>query len=249
MTFINTAQERGAGEPALRPPGTPVAGLLAATCLLGGLPQPVLADLAEGVVCTRHAAGETLFYEGDEARCCLLVAAGVVEVLRYDVAGEERMLHRFGPGSLVAEAAMFMPHGLYPMTARAPEEAQVWRIPRATLRGACERHPALALRFLEVLSQRLYQRVNEVDWLTSSNAPQRLAAYLVAQAERQGTGAIELPTSQRHLAAHLGIRAETLSRMLSEWQDKGWIRGGRRCWQLQDAAPLRALAAPATRDF
>lgn len=148
---------------------------------------------------------------------------------------------------------MFMPHGLYPMTARAQGDTEVWRFSRRAVHDACERHPALALRLLESLSQRLYQRVNQVDWLTSSSAQQRLAAYLVALADRLDDGGegqdIELPTSQRHLASHLGIRAETLNRILAEWQAKGWICGGRRLWSLQDAAPLRTLAAPAVRAF
>lgn len=241
MTFINTGlMERVAA--------SPVEDLLATTPLLAGLPREVLTELASDAVRKRCADGDTLFYEGDAARHCLLVAQGAVEVLRYDEAGDERMLHRFVAGQLVAEAAMFMPHGLYPMTARAQGATEVWCIARRAVHGTCERHPALALRLLQVLSQRLYQRVNEVDWLTSSSAPQRLAAYLLAQAERQGPS-IALPTSQRHLAAHLGIRAETLNRMLAEWQGKGWIRGERRCWQLQDMAPLRTLAAPATRVF
>lgn len=248
MTFINAGLMERAGGPAPASVSSPVEDLLAATRLLAGLPREVLAELAGDAVRRRHAGGDTLFYEGDEARHCLLVAQGAVEMLRYDAAGDERMLHRFEAGQLVAEAAMFMPHGLYPMTARAHGDTEVWRIPRRAVRGTCERHPALALRLLESLSLRLYQRVNQVDWLTSSNAPQRLAAYLVAQAGRQGPQ-IELPTSQRHLAAHLGIRAETLNRMLAEWQGKGWIRGERRRWQLLDIAPLRALAAPATRAF
>jgi len=251
MTFINAEEMRSAGRPTtrVRATATAVVDLLAATRLLTGLPRDVLADLAGNAVLCRHAGGETLFYEGDEARHCLLVAQGAVEVLRYDAAGDERMLHCFLAGELVAEAAMFMPHGLYPMTARTQGDTGVWRILRRALRGACERHPALALRLLESLSLRLYQQVNQVDWLTSSSAPQRLAAYLVAQADRQGGADIQLPTSQRHLAAHLGVRAETLNRMLAEWQGKGWISGGRRQWRLQDIAPLRALAAPSTRSF
>lgn len=143
---------------------------------------------------------------------------------------------------------MFMPHGLYPMTARAQGATRVWRIPRQALRTACERHPSLALRLLESLSLRLYHCVNEVDWLTSSNAQQRLAAYLVARCS-EGGEPVELPTSQRHLAARLGIRAETLNRLLAQWQAKGWIRGGRRTWRLCDAHQLRQLAAPGTRTF
>ena len=123
MTFINAGLiERVAV--------SPVEDLLAATRLLAGLPREVLAELAGDAVRRRHAGGDTLFYEGDEARHCLLVAQGAVEVLRYDAAGDERMLHRFEAGQLVAEAAMFMPHGLYPMTARAQGDTEVWRIPR-----------------------------------------------------------------------------------------------------------------------
>ena len=248
MTFINAGLMERASSPAPAAGSSPVEDLLAATRLLAALPREVLAELAGDAVRRRHAGGDTLFYEGDEARHCLLVAQGAVEVLRYDAAGDERMLHRFEAGQLVAEAAMFMPHGLYPMTARAQGDTEVWRIPRRAVRGTCERHPALALRLLESLSLRLYQRVNQVDWLTSSNAPQRLAAYLVARCS-EGGEPVELPTSQRHLAARLGIRAETLNRLLAQWQAKGWIRGERRTWRLCDAHQLRQLAAPGTRTF
>lgn len=247
MTFINAALETPSRK-AFQGAVHGLTDLLAGNRLLVGLPAEVLEDLAQGAMQRSYAAGDTLFFEGDPADVCLLVEQGAVEVLRYDADGEERMLHRFEPCALVAEVAMFMPHGLYPMTARAQCDVVVWRLPRQALRGACERHPALALRLLESLSHRLYKRVNEVDWLTSSNAQQRLAAYLVGQSDQQGAQ-IELPFSQRHLAAQLGVRAETLNRMLSEWQTKGWIRGERRSWRLCDAEQLRQLAAPAARPF
>ena len=231
MTFVNRVGERAV-----------VHGLLAAHALVDGLPPALAGELAQAAARRVHGDGETLFFEGDRAGHCLLVEQGAVEVLRYDVTGEERMLRRFGLGQLVAEAAMFMPHGLYPMTARARDATVVWHIPRGAWHAACERYPSLALRLLESLSLRLYLRVNEVDWLTRSNAPQRLAAYLLDQSSRQGES-LELPTTQHHLAAHLGIRAETLSRILAEWRGQGWISGGRRCWRILQAARLRELVA------
>ena len=246
MTFINTAP--GGAADAQQSGFREASSLLGANALLQGLPAPALQDLAQHALARTHSDGETLFHEGEAACHCLLVAQGAVEVLRYDATGEERMLHCFAPGQWVGEAAMFMPHGLYPMTARAQGATRVWRIPRQALRTACERHPLLALRLLESLSLRLYHCVNEVDWLTSSNAQQRLAAYLVARCS-EGGEPVELPTSLRHLAARLGIRAETLNRLLAQWQAKGWIRGGRRTWRLCDAHQLRQLAAPGTRTF
>jgi CRP-like cAMP-binding protein len=116
------------------------------------------------------------------------------------------------------------------------------------LRQACEQHPTLALRLLEDFSRRLYHYINEVEWLTVSSAAQRLAAFLLRLSAQQGER-LELPSSQRQLAAHLGIRAETLSRLLSEWQARQWLRGERRHWTLVDTAPLQQLAGALARSF
>ncbi len=90
--------------------------------------------------------------------------------------------------------------------------------------------------------------MNEVDWLTRSNTPQRLATYVLALAGSQGER-IELPTSQRQLAARLGVRAETLSRLLAQWQARGWIRGESRSWRLCDSNALRRLVPPGADPF
>jgi len=245
MTFVNIGNRNAASAPDENPGAL---RLLAANGLLAGLPRHVLAALAQHAQERRYAAGAALFHEGDPARHCLLVDTGAVEVLRYDNDGEERMLRRFMPGELVAEAAMFMPHGRYPMSARAGGATRVWRLPRAAWHSVCASHPELGLCLLQALTQRLYLRINEVDWLSASKPPQRLAAYLLAQA---GTGSesVDLPTSQRQLAAQLGIRPETLNRLLAQWQNRGWIAGERRCWRLCNPAALRRLVASGARNF
>ena len=78
--------------------------------------------------------------------------------------------------------------------------------------------------------------------------PQRLAAFLLRLSAQQGPQ-MELPSSQRQVAAHLGVRAETLSRLLSEWQARQWLRGERRHWTLLDTAPLQQLAGALARSF
>jgi CRP-like cAMP-binding protein len=60
---------------------------------------------------------------------------------------------------------------------------------------------------------------------------------------------VELPFSQRQLAAYLGIRAETLSRLLAQWQAREWLSGERRHWTLLDTTPLRRLAGALVRTF
>lgn len=221
---------------------------LAAHPMLKDLAPQVLHSLCERAELRQHHDGDTVFHEGDAARHWLLVVRGHVEVVRFGCDGSERVYHRFGTGECVAEAAMFMAHGRYPMHARAAGSTTVWRLERQALRQACEQHPALALRLLEDFSRRLYHYINEVEWLTVSSAAQRLAAFLLRLSAQQGER-LELPSSQRQLAAHLGIRAETLSRLLSEWQARQWLRGERRHWTLVDTAPLQQLAGALARSF
>lgn len=226
----------------------PVIDALARHPLLQGLNPMALQAMAQGASLQRLRSGATAFHEGDEAGCCLLVETGAVEVLRYSDEGDERVFHCFMPGQLVAEAAMFMPHGRYPMTARAVGTTQAWRLPRTSLRAACEQFPPLAMRLLESFSLRLYKRINEVEWLTASNAQQRLAAYLLGLGRQQGSE-VALPVSQRQLAAHLGVRAETLNRVLADWQGRGWIAGERRRWRIDAPAALQDMAGASVRTF
>jgi len=233
-------------------PGPAALALLAGHPLLQGLPPgtgpEVAAELLRGAMALRADAGQVLFGEGDEALHYLLIESGQAEVMRYSYNGDERVFRVFESGQLMAEAAMFMPHGRYPMQARARTLLQGWRLSRRQLHEACRRWPDLALRLLAGLSKSLYDQVNKVDWMTSSSAPERLANYLMGLRERQGD-ALTLPLNQRQLAAHLGIRAETLSRLLNDWQTQGYISGQRRQWAVRDPAHLAKLATTAKRPF
>lgn len=229
-------------------PDTALLRLAAGTRLFQGIDCVVLGSLLRGAALRHYAVGEQIFREGDHACAYLLVEAGEVEVLRYCHNGEERVFQVFEPGCTVAEAAMFMPHGRYPMCARSRTVTRLYRLRREALLSACSSSPALAMQLLSMLSQALYMQVNKVDWITSSSASERLANYLLGL-KSEADGIVRLPLSQRQLAAHLGIRAETLSRLFTDWQARGYVAGRRNAWELRDQAYLRQLASPAYRSF
>lgn len=237
MTFIN-----------LPPVSDDVIAWLQSLALTQGLPSSALHMLAVGAVLRQHEAGAVLFEEGAPAQHWLGVVQGCVEVVRFTSQGQERVFHCFHRGHCLAEAAMFMPHGRYPMQARAGTATVVWRLCRQALLQTCQAHPALALHLLETLSQRLYHSINQVEWLSMSSAPQRLAAALLQLSQQQGA-LLQMPCSQRQLAGQLGIRPETLSRLLADWQQRRWLQGQRRDWQLLDVAALQRLASAGMRAF
>lgn len=221
--------------------------------LFRGVPVEVGALLLRDSATLHVQASETLFREGDLADEYLFVQRGSIEVLRHTQEGQERVFQIFEARRLLAETAMFMTHGRYPMCARARTDAVVLCLKRDGLQAACRAYPELALRMLQRLSDRVYERVNDIEWFSDSTAAQRLAAYLLelrARAAGSEPGVpLRLPLTQRQLSVHLGVRAETLSRLLADWSSQGVVKGQRRDWEVCDAAFLQSLIQSARRDF
>lgn len=209
-----------------------------------GLQQVLLRDAAVFHV----QSGEVLFREGEDAAEYLYVLVGRVEVLRHTQEGLERVFQIFRPNQLLAETAMFMSHERYPMEARARGDSIVQCLKRTGLIEVTAAWPELASRLLTRLSDRVYQRVNEVEWFSDSTAAQRLADYLL-RLPCDHAGTVRLPLTQRQLAAHLGVRPETLSRLLADWVVQGLVSGARRDWALLDMDGLEAMVQSARRSF
>ncbi len=207
--------------------------------------QPVL--LRDAAV-LHVQAGEILFQEGADAVEYLYVLSGSVEVLRHTQEGQERVFSIFRGGQMLAETAMFMSHGRYPMEARSREDAVVLHLKRTGLQEVVRCWPELALRLLARLSDRVYRGVNEVEWYSDSTAAQRLADYLL-RLPTDHAGTVHLPLTQRQLSAHLGVRPETLSRLLADWVAQGYLSGARRNWVLCDTTFLQSLAQASRRQF
>ncbi|MEQ9860358.1 Crp/Fnr family transcriptional regulator [Pectobacterium cacticida] len=192
---------------------------------------------------------DILFREGDKMQHCLLVETGKLQAFRHTYSGSEKIFGQFGCGEFVAIAAVFMDHGRFPMTIRALSEGHTLMIPRQDIHQFCLQRPELALRLLNYLGKKLYSTINQIDWLTSSSAPQRLADYLLRQYHIQQTQQLTLPMNRGQLATSLGMRGETLSRLMSDWkrQDRITYRGHQ--ITLCDLHYLMGLAAEARRTF
>lgn len=217
--------------------------------LFAGASAEVSALLLRDAAILHKPDGGVLFREGADAIEYLYVLAGGVEVLRHTRDQQDRVFHIFSPGQVLAEAAMFMSHGRYPMQARARGDTVVLCLKRQGLLDACRFWPDLSMRMLVRLSDRVYQRVNEVERFSDSTAAQRLADYLLRHADSQQGGCVHLLLTQRQLALHLGVRAETLSRLLADWVEQGAISGARRDWAIQNPGFLGALAQSVRRNF
>lgn len=213
--------------------------------MLSGHPVLQLAMPGESLLTQasiRHLEkGERVFSQGQRADYWYLVMHGRIDTLRVGIDGEDRIIHHVAAGQLLAAIVMFMQQPSYPVEARAAIDSTLCQLTRAALQQACLDHPPLATAMLRLAAQTLALRIDDVDTLASTSAQQRLAGYLLKLVGANGTS-VELPLSQRQLAAKLGVRAETLSRLLSDWRKLGYLAGRGREWQIARPCVLDALA-------
>lgn len=190
----------------------------------------------------RLTAGQTLFFEGEEARAVYVVSAGVLRAYSAFPDGR-RQIHRF----VRAGEMIGLTFGaIYPYNSDAVGNAAVLTIERDRLDEFCGTSPDFARLLLARLSKEA-DAARELSLLLGrSSARERLAGFLLQWAGswvagRDGEAAPRL--TQRDLADHLGLSVETVCRELRhlvEARMMSYPRPDR--IQVNDAMAMRRIA-------
>jgi len=208
-----------------------------------GIPRGMWEELMLSARLCRYKDGERVFYQGAPAEYWYLVVEGRVDTLREGIDGECRVVQLVKPGQLLAPVVMFMPGPCYPVSSRAVGMTVLCRFRREQLYDLCSSSPEFAVRILEIAGVALCKRINDVESLCSRNGLQRLATYLHELYLEQGEE-LTLPLSHRELAARLGIRPETLSRLFRKLRSQGAVQGLKQRWVVKDPGMLQSLQHP-----
>lgn len=179
-----------------------------------------------GRVRKKFAAGEALFSQGDPCRGVYYLSTGTIGIRRLDPHGNSVLLHLAYPGDTIGYRA-FLNGGEHKTSAEALGPCIACFLDSRTLAQILKRNPALGLRFqqrtnveLELAHDALVQNA------TLSNRT-RLIQLLIMLARRHGrrradgSWRIELPMTRVDLASMVGVRHETLSRIIGRLEADG----------------------------
>lgn len=167
--------------------------------------------------------GDMLFAEGQAVVSCLLVCRGEVQGLRYTADGGDKVFGQVGPGGFMSVLNLFEAEPRHLHSARAIEAGAGCLLNGAVLRQLCLDNARFAHRVLGHAANLVRHHTDQIDWLTSSSAEERLAEYVLRAGRPKANEPVSLPLTHSQIAVKLGMRAETLSRIFARWRREGYI--------------------------
>ena len=114
---------------------------------------------------------------------------------------------------------------LHRFTAEAIVNTTVGLVRRESLEREAGKDPAMVRNLLKMTTDNLQHVENHLLLLGRQTAREKVAAFLLEMNGRmKPTGAMALPMNRRDIADYLGLTLETVSRALSAFQRKGYLR-------------------------
>ncbi len=176
-----------------------------------------------------YRKGQVLFYQGNPCLGIYCIESGTIALRISDSNGHEVISRLYDEGQTLGYAAHFG-QGVHEGTAEALSDARVCFVDRSALRGLLNRAPALGHEFLGTMAREL--RDSERARLEAATLPMRArVAHLLlvlkdrfAEISDDGILTIELPISRTDLAAMVGARPETISRVIKQLEEANVAR-------------------------
>jgi CRP/FNR family transcriptional regulator len=178
----------------------------------------------------------SLVHRGQRMPGFCVLAAGELKLSVVLPERGERVLGLVTAPSSFAEALALRRHpSSYDIVAMSESLVLVLRL--SGIEALAAGLPRFARNLTELLADRTLEAQAELEASVLQRAPQRLANYLCSLAAHSGESAT-LPVSKTLLAAILGIKKETLSRLLRELAERGLIQVSNRRVTLLDREKL-----------
>ena len=212
--------------------------------------HPIFCDLeseAFDQLCryAKHATlkrGATLFSKGDPGNSLFAVISGTVKMSISSPDGRSAIFNLIGPGEIFGEIAV-LDGQLRTADATANTNCEIFVIDRREFLPFVRSHPALAMKFIELLCAKLRWTSDQVEQVILQNLPGRLASALIRLAEKHklAPGDQTIAVTQQEISEMVGMTRESINKQLRVWATRKWVRLEHGAIVVLDAEPLLAL--------
>lgn len=222
-----------------------ILGVLRATRLLGAAPPSQLATLATQCWSLKVKRGDPIAGRAARPPGAFAVALGTVKLALIRGEGGERVTRLVQAAETFGESSALLGRPLL-VEASAVTDCKLIVVPAAAIFALIERDPRCARELALALAERNLELLVELESSSMQKGAQRLACYLGSLAQPRDGAArwvVRLPVAKTVVASRLGMKKETLSRLLRTFVQRGLIDVTQRDIGILDRARLEEVAS------
>jgi CRP-like cAMP-binding protein len=214
------------------------------TTLFAGLGAERLTELLARYDCriARYADQEIIRLRGEEYRELLVVLRGSLEATIDDFDGHVLRVETLPMGSIVASAIFFAERNYLPVTVSAMGSVEVACFSRSTILSLAREDPAIQSALLRDMGNRTVFLAEKLRMAQFASIEEKLAVYLIEQADRLGCQQFTAPHSKRELAELFGVTRPSVSRVFMHLVDEGYISQSGKEVTIHEPEALRKIA-------
>jgi CRP/FNR family transcriptional regulator, anaerobic regulatory protein len=207
-----------------------------------------LADLdalaSAGLGWRRVKRGETAYLAGDKFNAIYGVRSGFFKVGNVAAMGREQVMGFFMRGEIFGLEGIGA--GRYDGTATALEDSELAVLPFALMERIAQEDRAMQRELHALLAREITRDHGVMMLLGSMTAEERLAAFLLNLSKRflrrgYSPSEFHLRMTREEIGSYLGLKLETVSRVLSLFQKKGLLGVQQRHISIVDIAGLEQV--------
>ena len=213
------------------------------------LPDEALQELQRIKATSVYPKGALLCLEGQAPRGVFVLCTGRAKLSTTSAEGKTIILRIAEPGEVLGLTAV-VGDTPYEATVETLEPSQANFIPRNDFVEFLETHPDVGMKVAQQLTHNCKCAYDEIRSLgLSSSVPEKIAKLLLKWTQhplpgprhKGGEIAIRVTLTQEEIAQFAGTSRETVSRVLSEFRKKGWLRIKGATWFILNKGALEDL--------
>ena len=212
--------------------------------------HPIFSDLAPDALdqLCRYAQptslkrGATLFAKGDPGHSLYAVISGTVKISVSSPDGRNAILNLIGAGEVFGEMSV-LDGRERSADATANTNCEILVIDRRDFLPFVHSQPALAMKFIELLCERLRWTSDQVEQIILQDLPGRLASALLGLTEKRKLESANrtIAITQQEISEMVGMTRESINKQLRAWAARDWLRLEHGAIVVLNADPLREL--------
>lgn len=211
-----------------------------------GITHANLVPLLAHAKVSRVTKGERAFEQGEQAHSFFLLLDGTIRVVKTTPDGEQIIARFIVTGELfgLSEA---MGLTAYPANAVAAVDCIVLAWSNTIWAETIAQHPTFATNTYQTIGTRLQESQDRIMEMATERVEQRVASAIIKLTKQTGRNTadgilIDFPISRQDISEMTGTTLHTVSRLLSNWEQNGLVKSGRKKITVAKTQALELIA-------